>query len=278
MKTTELFKTASSKQLNETISKTFGQKLDLDNLTMEQLEDARNRLRTHLSQVRQNATFNENLENDAVTKAQWMLDAINAEIAERAENSDEAIEENGTTKETDMKIRESATDKASAVVTAKTMVDRVGRWIEELAGMENDQLIQLGDTIRDEMGQEQAKAFLSAVAPAIQQALQNLKATRETLATGVRSLTGEEQSAELIGSEPTANAGGSEPPEGFGDEEGDFGAEPDSMNAGGEEPDLGGEEDAFAAAEPAVGGAEEAGRAKRESVDYSNTLLKVLAG
>jgi hypothetical protein len=159
MKTTELFKKASSKQINETMSKTFGQKLDFESLTMEQLEDARNKLRTHLHQARQNATFNENVENAAVTKAQWMLDAINAEIEERTENNDVAIEENGTTGENEMRIRESATDKASAVVTAKTMVDRVGRWIEELAGMENDQLIQLGDTIRDEMGQEQAKAF-----------------------------------------------------------------------------------------------------------------------
>jgi hypothetical protein len=278
MKTTELFKKASSKQINETMSKTFGQKLDFDSLTMEQLEDARNKLRTHLHQARQNATFNENVENEAVTKAQWMLDAINAEIAERSENSDVAIEEDGTTEETEMRIRESATDKASAVVTAKTMVDRVGRWIEELAGMENDQLIQLGDTIRDEMGQEQAKAFLSAVAPAIQQALQNLKATRETLATGVRSLTGEEQSAELIGSEP---APGAEAPEGFGDE---FGGEAgaDAMNGapegfGDEEPALGAA-DEFGASEPAVGGAEEAGRAKRESIDYGNKLMKVLAG
>jgi hypothetical protein len=55
------------------------------------------------------------------------------------------------------------------------MVDRVGRWIEELSGMENDTLLTLGDSIRDEMGQEQAKAFISAVAPAIQQALRILK-------------------------------------------------------------------------------------------------------
>ena len=49
------------------------------------------------------------------------------------------------------------------------------------------------------------------------------------------------------------------------------------MNGGMEEPDMGAE-DEFGASEPAVGGAEEAGRAKRESVDYSNRLLKVLAG
>lgn len=51
-------------------------------------------------------------------------------------------------------------------------------------------------------------------------------------------------------------------------------AEPDAMNPDAEI----GAEDEFATAEPAVGGAEEAGRAKRESIDYSNSLLKVLAG
>jgi hypothetical protein len=160
------------------------------------------------------------------------------------------------------KLQEGEVQQATAVVTAKTMVDRVGRWIEELSGMENDQLIQLGDSIRDEMGQEQAKAFISTVAPAVQQALENLKTTRETLATGVRMLTGEEQGAELLGAEPDAG--------GIDDLAGP--AEPDALNA---EPEMG---DEFAAAEPAVGGAETAGREKRESIDYQNSLLKVLAG
>jgi hypothetical protein len=55
--------------------------------------------------------------------------------------------------------------------------------------------------------------------------------------------------------------------------EDDFGgaAEPDAMNA--EAP-----ADDFAAAEPAAGGMDDAGRAKRESIDRSNSLLKVLAG
>jgi hypothetical protein len=163
------------------------------------------------------------------------------------------------------KLQEGEVQQATAVVTAKTMVDRVGRWIEELSGMENDQLIQLGDSIRDEMGQEQAKAYISAVAPAVQQALENLKSTRETLATGVRMLTGEEQGAELLGSEPAPEAGSIDDLAGP--------AEPDALNA---EPEMA--DDEFAAADAAVGGAETAGREKRESINYQNSLLKVLAG
>jgi hypothetical protein len=116
------------------------------------------------------------------------------------------------------------------------------------------------------MGQEQAKQFISAVAPAIQSALENLKTTRETLASGVRTLTGEEQAAGMLGAGPEVP--------------GVDAAAPDAMNA---EPEMGDEmdmepADEFGASDAAVGGAETAGREKRESIDYGNRLLKVLAG
>ena len=378
MRTTDIFKT-KAKTLKESFEKTFGQKLKLETFSVTQLEDARNRLRTQIHQVRNGGNFNETVENEAFTKAQWMLDSINAELAERFEDAaihpaevsegddagvelrrivsagdfdglyelmtsdspagkvvqdmyqdissehalhpdddfedilnivmDRLEDEYGTggdseggetddayalasaghgsdedygdfggydesqTQGNDMtRIRESAADKAGAVVVAKDMTDKVGRWIEELSGMENDQLISLGDTIRDEMGQDAAKAYLEAVAPAIQQALQNLKQTREILASGMRQLTGEEQSAEIIGSEPAE-----------GGEEDMAAVEPDALNP---EAGIEGEEDffaepagdEFAAAEPAAGGLEQAGREKRESIERQNSLLKILAG
>ena len=167
------------------------------------------------------------------------------------------------------RLTEGEIQQASAIVNAKTMVDRVGRWIEELSGMENDTLLQLGDSIRDEMSAELAKSFISSVAPAIQQALETLKGTRETLASGVRMLTGEEQGAEMIGAEPGADLGGE-----IG------GAEPDMMNAGGAEEFGGFEEpaDEFGASDAAAGGLGDTGRAQRESIDRGNNLLRILAG
>ena len=176
---------------------------------------------------------------------------------ERANNKIDKKNESINTGDDMRNLREGEIQQASAIVTAKTMVDRVGRWIEELSGMENDTLLQLGDSIRDEMGQEQAKGFIEAVAPAIQSALENLKTTREALATGVRTLTGEEQPVNMLGGEPAA----------------DMAAEPDAMNTDAE---LGGDE--FAAAEPAAGGAEEAGREMRESINHQNRLMRALAG
>jgi hypothetical protein len=80
----------------------------------------------------------------------------------------------------------------------------------------------------------------------------------------MRTLTGEQQPAEMLGGDPAAE----EPAMDM--------AEPDAMNAGDELADLGVEDD-FAAAEPAAGPGE-AGRAQRESINFQNRLMKVLAG
>lgn len=268
MKTTDIFAiNRNSKKLNESMEKLFGKKLNLESFDLTRLEDARNKLRTQISQVRSSSEFNENLENDAYHKARFMLDAINAEISEREQISakENAVSEESQGEEM-QKVTEGELQQAQSIVTAKTMVDRVGRWIEELSGMENDTLLQLGDQIRDEMGQEQAKRFISTVAPAIQQALENLKQARETLASGVRTLTGEEQGAEMLGAEPQGDV--------TSDELG--AAKPDAMNAGAMDAELGAADD-FAAAEPAAG-PDAAGREKRESIQFENKLLKVLAG
>jgi hypothetical protein len=254
----------SSKRINEGLQKVFGKKINFENFTYQQLEDARNKIRTQLSQARSSGNFNENLENDAFHQAQFMLDAILAEISEREKDGEIITTESEMT----TNLEEGEIQQAQSIVSAKTMVDRVGRWIEELSGMENDSLLQLGDQIRDEMGADMAKKFISSVAPAIEEALSNLKQTRETLSNGVRLLTGEDTGTEMLGGEEPA----------VGDEEIDAAA-PDQMNMSAEEP-AGGEvtADDFGAADAAVGGGEAAGREQRESVNFQNRLLKVLAG
>ena len=307
MKTTDIFRKTDSKKINETVEKVFGTKLNLESYNTVDLEDLRNKLRTQIFNFKQSATFNETVENETYTKAQWMLDAINAEISIREESIQEGManavckdcgdkfgqpttdckndcndptldcwvkeseynqmkESNTQGEEMEPQVNESATDQASAIVAAKTMVDKVGRWIEELASMENDQMLDLSDSIRDEMGLEASKQFVSTVAPAIESALDNLKQARETLASGVRTLTGEESPTDMLGAEPEGET--PDMPEPAGDDE--MNAEP--------EMDAGAENDDFATAEPATGGPEEAGRAQRESIDRSSNLLRTLAG
>src|SRR6056300_129779 len=92
MKTTDIFKRTDSKKINETVEKVFGTKLNLESYNTDDLEDMRNKLRTQIFNFKQSATFNETVENETYTKAQWMLDAVNAELAVR-EEADPGIKE-----------------------------------------------------------------------------------------------------------------------------------------------------------------------------------------
>ena len=86
MKTTDLFKSnRSAKRLNESLEKTFGTKINFEDFDTTKLEDARNKLRTQIHDARSQSGFNETIENETLTKAQWMHDAIVAELAEREE-------------------------------------------------------------------------------------------------------------------------------------------------------------------------------------------------
>jgi len=67
------------------LAKTFGTKLDLESFDTPKLEDARNKLRTQIHTARQESGFNETIENETLTQAQFMHDAIVAELAERDE-------------------------------------------------------------------------------------------------------------------------------------------------------------------------------------------------
>ena len=268
MKTQDLFKTKAEK-VNESIHKAFGKKIDFSTFDAPKLEDARNKLRTQLHQAKSTSKFNENLENDAYHEAQWMLDAINKELEEREDaaiNGLEIAEETPENpgEEMEPKVTEGEIQQASAIVTAKTMVDRLSRFIEEISSMENETLLQLGDSIRDEIGQAESKQFIESSAPAISAALENLKTTRETLSSAVGVLAGEETSSDMLGAEPE-EGGATDMAEPAADAGADAGAE---APAG----------DDFAAAEPAAGGMETAGREQRESINYESRLLKTLAG
>lgn len=75
-------KPVTAKALNESLAKKFGTKLKLDTYTLEQLQDARNRVRTQLSQVETKESFDK-VNSDSYNKSKLMLDILNAEISER---------------------------------------------------------------------------------------------------------------------------------------------------------------------------------------------------
>ena len=300
MKINEL-KIVSAKDLNESLAKTFGTKLRLGDFTNEQLEDARNKLRTQLSAVETNESFETVHKSDAYQKGRMFLDVINQEIAERSkakpdfldvdgdgdkkEPMKKAADEKGDDKKDDSKglsakqkklpaglqkaiagknedvVKEGAEESATLVMAAKDMVDRVTGWMEDTAEMQTESMLELGDKIRDEMGSEQSEQFINTVKPALENLYTVFETTREALSGGVAIVTGE-GAPETMGTDAEAPA---EDPEAE--------MEPTvDADAGAEEPVA----DEFGASEPATGGEEVADREKRESIERSRRLGQVL--
>jgi hypothetical protein len=235
----EFAKPITANSLNESLAARFGQKINLDRFTMEQLQDARNKLRTRLSQVETNESFDA-VHNETYQKSKLMLDVLNAALSERGH-----VEEDISIR----RLRENEEDKAEIVMSAKDMVERLTGWMQDVAEMQTESMLELADAIRDEMGQEASDSFVTTVKPALDSLYQSMETTRTSLTGGLGQLTGEGPATPMPG--------------------GDMEAPVDDMDMGGEINADSSMDDDFGAAEPAAGGEEPAARAKRESRDYS---------
>ena len=331
MQIREFSKRVTSKQLNESLAKTFGYKINLEQFTDVQLEDARNKLRTKISQFELSESFDSMLESPEYQKTRMFLDTLNQELLEREElaeakekcccddlgqdecpihSDEEPGKHYGKHDHKDMKkektdesyitqtVRNRATrlsvpeswinstlakirlgqddreelkaeltarydlnesqaswlllegeeDKAEIIMATKDMVDRITGWLEDVAAMKAEQLLELMDSIREQQGSDVAQQYQDAVKPALEAVYTALETSRNGLSSGLSIVSGGE--APTMGSTPSpAPMGGATPPMG--------GAPEEEMGM-----------------EPPVGG--EAGREKRESVDYSRRLGMLL--
>lgn len=291
MRITELNKPLTAEALNESVAQKFGQRINLDSFTLEQLEDARNKLRTQLSQFESSENYNAVYEDETYTKNKMFLDVLNRAIEERGTASDseytemesmvlEKVEQgliafedlpeelqakvNGKQAAVQVEsiLREGEEEKAELIMAARDMVTRVTGWMEDTANMQAESMLELIDSIRDELGSDTSMEFEGVVKPALASIYTALEGARQQLTQGVAILTGENGGGEMMGAEPAGEAPAEEP----APEEGE------TVVGGGP----GGEEEIGAAA-PAAGGEEAAGRPTRESVEFSRKLASLLA-
>ena len=128
----EISKPVTAKSLNESLAKRFGQKINIDAFTLEQLQDARNRIRTKLSQVEMNENFDSVTKNEGYQKSKLFLDVLNAAIKERADveekmdpvgQEDDDINNDGKTNSSDEYLRKR---RAAIAKNSKKKVDELG--------------------------------------------------------------------------------------------------------------------------------------------------------
>ena len=157
-------------------------------------------------------------------------------------------------------MKEGVEEQSELILAAKDMMDKVTGYLEDLASMKTEGMLELADRIRDEMGADKADAFIQKIQPAIEQAEATLSTTRQELDNGVRILTGEEVASEPMGADDTM----------------DMDTDLDSLDS-----DTDAETDEFGASDAEAGGTEPEGREQRESKEVfetSNRLYSKLAG
>ena len=277
MQSIELTKPITTESLLAEFESRFNQTMDLSKFTKEELEDVANKIRTKIHDITQNTHFGEELKNDNYQKNQMMLDVVNQAIKEYGIKNDPEttamatkVKNTAGLKDTEKKqiigalvskegVKEGVEEQSELILAAKDMMDKVTGYLEDLASMKTEGMLELADRIRDEMGADKADAFMQKIQPAIEQAEATLTTTRQELDNGVRILTGEETASEPMGADDTM----------------DMDTDLDSLDSEGGE-----ETDEFGASDAEAGGTEPEGREQRESkevFEQSNRILGKLA-
>jgi hypothetical protein len=300
MKSLDLTKPITTESLLKEFESRFNQTMDLSQLDEVELQDYANHVRTKIHEITQNTHFGQELKDDSYQKNQMMLDIINQAISERklAEyggdmgNSiigkatgeiKDKLSKGQAVSPADRKaaaqamkteiskmpkgtgtmqgVKEGVEEQSELILAAKDMMDKVTGYLEDLASMKTEGMLELADRIRDEMGADKADAFMQKIQPAIEQAEATLTTTRQELDNGVRILTGEEVASEPMGADDTMA----------------MDTDLDSLDSDTDDT----EADEFGASDAEAGGTEPEGREQRESrevFETSNRLYSRLAG
>jgi hypothetical protein len=288
MKSLDLTKPITTESLLKEFESRFNMTMDLSQFNEEELQDYANHVRTKIHEITQNTHFGQELKDDSYQKNQMMLDIINTAITERklaeyggSMSNDPEVKAGSTAISAKTKLdkgqaldqnekkvvskliqKEGVEEQSELILAAKDMMDKVTSFLEDLASMKTEGMLELADRIRDEMGADKSDAFLQKIQPAIEQAEATLTTTRQELDNGVRILTGEEVASDPMGADDTMDMDTTD-------------ADLDDL----ETDDL--ESDEFGASDAEAGGTEPEGREQRESKEVfetSNRLYSKLAG
>ena len=235
MKLQDIATRPTSLKINKINESRFGFRIDYDQLTVAKARSLNKALAENLTKLKHSFGVHTAEKNPKYMELLMVREGLNRWLDENRP------------------LTESEIAKSGAILAAKDIVDSFQDMLEDISKMQNEQLPALLDTIRDQIGQPQADAFIGTVVPLLTELVGQLQTARETADAAARTLAGEQVAAPMgmPGTDPMA-AGGMPPAPGD-----DMGGAPD-MAA---EPAPGGDE--FAATDAATGGDEALGRAKR---------------
>ena len=212
------------KRMNRVMESRFGYAIDYSNLSLEKAINLTLKLDENIGRIRKSFGIHTTEKNPKYLELLMVRESLNSWIEQR-------------------QLNEGEMGKSEAILAAKDMVDSIQDMLEKVSKMQVEQMPALIDTIRDQIGNEQADAFKNSVGQLLTGMVSQLTQAREQADGAARQLAGE---APVPGG--MAMPGGEMPP-----------AMPEAGAPGAEEQSA----DNFGAVDAAAGGAEALGREKR---------------
>jgi hypothetical protein len=173
MRLQEIGSRATAKRINKINETRFGFGIDYSKLTVGKARQLSHALGENLNQLRRNYGVHTAEQNPKYMELLMVREGLNRWINENRQ------------------LTESEMGKSEAILAAKDMVDSIQDMIEDVSKMQNEQMPALIDTIRDQIGSEQADSFKGAVGSVLSNILQQLTGAREQTDNAARNLAGE---------------------------------------------------------------------------------------
>lgn len=233
MRLSEMQTEVTPQKINKVMESRFGFQIDYDNLTYAKAQRLSKALGENIVSIKKSFGA-----HTAEKNAKYMEIMLVKEGIDKWLGSEQGL-------------FESELGRSEAVLAAKDIVDSVQDMLEKISKVQNEQIPALIDTIRDQIGSEQAEAFKTSMSPTLTDLYTALSTARETADTSVRVLSGEQPPATDMGlggmdggmsPAPVDPMAAAAPPEGI-------------------DSDM--DTDGFDATDAAAGGAEELGRERR---------------
>jgi hypothetical protein len=216
MRLTEMGVKPTAKKINKVMESRFGIKIDYANLNFPKAYVLARELTESLDKIKHSHGVHAAEKNPKYMELLIIREGLHRWMVENKQQL----------------IMESEMGKSQAILAAKDMVDSVQDMLEEVSKMQNEQMPALLDTIRDQIGMEQADAFKAAVEPLLANMVQQLSSSRSTVDDAARALAGEQVAQPMgmgmggaPGAVPGAAPGGMPAPNMGGDMGGDMGTD-----------------------------------------------------
>jgi hypothetical protein len=170
----ELNSQSSAKKMNRVMESRFGFSIDYSKLTLEKASRLNRSVVENINKIRSTYGTHKTETNPKYMELLMVREALSRWIAEHRQ------------------LNEGEMGKSEAILAAKDMVDSIQDMLEKVSKMQVEQMPALIDTIRDQIGNEQADTFKNSVGQLLAGMLDSMTQAREQADGAARQLAGEQ--------------------------------------------------------------------------------------